>query len=289
MMARAQSVMTTGTNPNYPPYPGSLSGASLAALTRGPVEPIWLPPISHRHFNLIQSFRIQIIFAFPAQSGSAAEGKKAVESKLYDYTDYLYTLIGRFCFMEKPIVRLEVAIRFELNPYLTRETAFSSAQVLLRPFRRLRNITKPVVSSITMTDPNNFDVELLPTLNTLAADKSFAEYVESWFRDLSIDESTIEDPPAFDAYWQLKKLLSDIEQHCLNQSKLEEFADLLQAARVVREDDNLPQFREIWDRVVNVWLDYLSSEKQFQSGVESSIDAIYGVVTNSSGRGRTLE
>jgi len=262
---------------------------STGAWSAGPVEPIWLPPISQRHFNLIQSFRIKILFAFPAHMGSTVEDQKAVELKLYDYTDHLHRLVGRLRLIEKPILRLEVAINFGQSPFLDRGTAFSSAQILLRPFQRLRNITKPLVPRIMMTDHNNIDVELLPTSNTLAADKNFIKYVESWFWDLSSDEWIVEDPPLFDAYWKLKKLIFNIKEHCLNQPKIEEFADLLHAARVVREDDNLPQFREIWDRVVNIWFDYLSYEKQFQSGVSSSIDAIYGVVSNGSRQSHTLE
>jgi hypothetical protein len=280
-------MMARGVSYNYSSSGQSVHAGSSSSSATGPVEPVWAPPISQRHFNLIQSFRIQIVFAFPGQPRSSDE--KPVESKLYEYTDHLHSLIGRLRLLQKPIVCLEVAIKFENIPFLEKKTAFSSAQILLRPFRRLRNVTRPGVSSIEMTDANNLQIELLPTWNLNEVDRNFAEYVEYWFRDLSSDESRIEDPPIFDAYWELKKLLGSINQHCYNQPKLDEFVDLLHAARIVREDDNLPQFREIWDRVVNVWFDYLNYEKEFQSSVALSIDAIYGTISNDSGKGRAWE
>ncbi|TVY84972.1 Transcriptional activator somA [Lachnellula suecica] len=260
-------------------------GTSHSVATRGSLEstptvtdPIWVPPLATRNFDLIQSFRIQIVFAFPGQPHSADADDKAIESKLYDYTDHLHRLIGRLCLTQKPIVNLQVEIRFENNPELTRELAFSSAQILLRPFRRLRNVLKPAVRSIVMMNTNYADIELLPTINTNAVDMNFASYVEYWFKDLSSNEETFEEPPVFHAYWQLKKLLSNIKQHCYNQPRLEEFEELLRAARIVREDDNLPQFRMIWDRVVNVWFDYLAYEKEFQAGVAAEIDGVYGLL-----------
>jgi hypothetical protein len=270
---------------NYNPLSMAVTASPTERLPiSGPAEPTWVPPINPRHFNLIQSFRIHIIFAFPRMANTTMD-EKAVETSLYEWTDHLHRLVGRLLLIQKPIVRLEVAIRFVTNPY-GREKAFSFAQILLRPFQRLRNIVKPAVSSIITTDANHIETELLPTWNAAVADKKFAGYVEQWFRELSSDEMTFVDPPVFDAYWQLKSLLLSIKAHCHNQPRLEEFADLLHAARVVREDDNLPQFREIWDRVVNVWFDYLNYEKEFQSRVALSIDGIYDTVSSGSGKGR---
>jgi len=248
-------------------------------------ESIWVPPIKQSHFNLIQSFRIQISFTFPMLSGSATD-EKSLESKLYESTDHLHRLVGRLCLTHKRIVQLEVSIKFGNSHHVTREKAFSCAQILLRPFQRLKNVVNPGVSSITTVGVHNIDNELLPTWNARAPEKEFADYVEGWFRSISSDGMASLDPPVFDAYWQLKKLLLGIKQHCNNLPKLEEFTDLLHAARVVREEDNLPQFREIWDRVVNVWFDYLNEEKEFQLGISTSIDEIYGTINGGEVEGK---
>lgn len=205
---------------------------------------------------------------------------KDLESKLYESTDHLHRLVGRLCLTHKRIVQLEISIKLSNTHYITREKAFSCARILLHPFQRLRNVVNPGVSSITTIGVNNLDTELLPTWNANAPEKEFADYVENWFRTISSDEMVFIDPPVFDAYWQLKKLLLRIKQNCRNPPKLEEFTDLLHAARVVREEDNLPQFREIWNRVVNVWFDHLNEEKEFQSKVAMSIDGIYGTISD---------
>jgi hypothetical protein len=41
---------------------------------------------------------------------------------------------------------------------------------------------------------------------------------------------------------------------------------------------DLIYFREIWDQVVNIWFDYLNSQKDFQSNIEYLINSIYNIV-----------
>lgn len=271
-----------------PPTNGSLSSRYLNPLSistiLGPVDPIWVPPISWQRFNLIQSFRVHIIFAFPGQPASAAADEKMLESKLYIYTDHLHRLVGRLHLLARPIARLEIAIRFENNPYMERKTAFNSAAVLLRPFRRLRNVSRAEVVEIAMIGPSWTEVDLLPTQASNMADMTFTGFLEYWHRDLCSDEEQLEDSSVFEAFWDLKKMVESILRHNDHHPKLEEFSDLLHAARIVREDDNLPQFREIWDQIVNIWFDHLNQEKAFHSSVASSIEAIYNMIGGGSAK-----
>ena len=89
--------------------------------------------------------------------------------------------------------------------------------------------------------------------------------------------------PVFKAYWQLENLLSRMKEHYHHADpEIGQFADLLHVARTAREAEDLTRFRVIWDRVVDIWFDYLNHQKEFQSNVALSIDAIYGIVKNGS-------
>ena len=73
--------------------------------------------------------------------------------------------------------------------------------------------------------------------------------------------------------------MSSIKEHSYHTSlEFYQLEDLLHAARIAREADNLTCFREIWDQVVNIWFDYLNSQKDFQSNVNCSINSIYNIV-----------
>jgi hypothetical protein len=89
--------------------------------------------------------------------------------------------------------------------------------------------------------------------------------------------------PVFKAYWQLQKLLSFMKEHYRPADpKIEQIARLLYTARLAREVEDLTRFGKIWNQVVNIWLDSLNQQMEFQSNVTLSIDAIYSTVQNGS-------
>jgi hypothetical protein len=269
--------------PTRPPVP----------YTYKPVGPVWDPPLSERYFNMIRSFVIE--FVFPSlirgqnspnyhahgSSNAAAANYKFLELRLYDSCDYLHRLIERLRLIQRPIAHVQIIIKFG-NAYMERNEAFSAAQLLLQPFRRLHNVAKLEVLSITTKDFQDRETELLiPDGISHAADRAFADYVKCWSGDLSSSEPSLECPQVIEAYWELEKLLSSIKEHChYTNPKFHQFTDLLHAARVAREAEDLTRFREIWDQVVNIWFDYLNSQEGFQSHVARSIDAIYDIVGN---------
>jgi hypothetical protein len=112
-----------------------------------PIETYWRPPISDRCFNVIRSFLIEFVFPSPSgpdfanrhahgSSNSDVAIHKILESRLYDYCDHLHKLIERLQLIQRPIAHLDITIKFG-DTYIEREEAFSAAQFLLRPFRRL--------------------------------------------------------------------------------------------------------------------------------------------------------
>ena len=264
-----------------------------------PIETIWRPPISDRCFNMIRSFLIEFVFPsirgpyfvnHPANGSPNADAAihRTLELRLYNYCDHLHNLIGRLQLIHRPIAHLDIIIKFG-DTYIEREEALSAAQFLLRPFRRLYNVARPNVLSITMQDFQGWESELLiPDWNSCTADRTFADrafadYLQCWSRDLSSSQPSCECPQVFEAYWKLKELVSSVKAHCSHAEPIiSQFEDLLQAERVAREAEDLRYFKEIWDQVVNIWFDYLNDRKNFQSNVARSIDAIYDIVGNGS-------
>ncbi|MCJ1251905.1 hypothetical protein MMC30_009143 [Trapelia coarctata] len=260
------------------------------------IDSVWLPPISDKYFNMIRSFLLEVVFpsvrgplsqqsnyrAHPA-SNTDATIHKTVELRLYDYCDSLHRVIGRLQLIQRPIAHLQIIVKLNDN-YLKREEALSAAQLLLRPFRRLHSVGTPKVLSLTMRAFPDRETELLiPSSTPSAAEVTVTDFLKCWSRDLSSAQSSCQSPEVFEAYWKLEKLVATIKEHCFDtEPTFEQFVDLLHSARIAREADDLAHFTEIWDRVVNIWFDYLSSQRDFQSKVARSIEDIYEMV----GKGR---
>lgn len=260
------------------------TGSSTVPYTTGPVEPAWYPPLSSNHFNMIQSFVVEIVL--PPQSDlnpssrrelSPEAASAALESKLYDYCDHLHKLVGRFRLMQRPLTKLKIILKLGKTE-MRREEAMSAAQVLLRPFQRLRNVGKPELPLILINDSEDREVELLnhSERTSFTLDQHFHDYLNDWSSDLSSSGPSLS-PPVFEAYWQLERLLSGIKSHH-SDAKFFQFTKLLHTARVAREADDLSSFRAVWYQVVNIWFDYVNDQKQLRSNVTLSIDVIESTI-----------
>jgi hypothetical protein len=262
MMARQEQDNINGgsSSTHTPAFPGiQQPKRSHIPYTYGPIEPLWCPPISDRCFNMIRSFLIELVFPVrgpyfaihhaPGSPNADAAAHKVRESRLYNYCDHLHRLVERLQLIQRPMAHLDIIIKFG-DTYIKREEAFSAAQFLLRPFRRLYNVAKPNVLSITMKDFQGWETELLiPDWISCTADSTFAEYLKCWSRDLSSSQPSCECPQVFKAYWKLEELLSNVKQHCYHTEPIfSQFGDLLHAARVAREAEDLKHFKEIWIR-----------------------------------------
>ena len=240
------------------------------------IEKLWRPLLSERYFDMIRDFRIMIIF--PALKGSNSH-VNTLESKVYDYCDRLHELIGRLKIPKRNIIRLEITVWFE-HDFMKREEAASAARLLLRPFRRISDIVRPKVSSIRTNDSQCGLIDLLvPDWVSCAADRTFFENLKSWSNDPSSSEPLIWCPQILEAYWKMEELLLSIRrQGHFVEPRFHKFTELLHAARIAREDDDLLRFREIWDEVLQIWADYVDQQKRDQCFVDLSIDAINVIV-----------
>jgi hypothetical protein len=294
-----QDGITAGSSSTRPP---AIRGIQLPTTSAIPCTyklagPIWHPKLSERYFNMIRSFLIELVYPASGLQRSGlqssvtynthgllnvdATNRQTLELRLYDYCDCLHALVGRLQLIQRPITHVQVVIKFG-NTYIERSEAFSAAQLLLQPLRRLRNVANLELLSVTMSDFRDREIELLiPDEIFDVANETFADFVKCWSSNLCSSEPSLECPQVFEAYWQLEKLLASIkERYNYMDPKFSQFTDLLHDARIAREAENLAGFREIWNQVVNIWSDHLNSQEDFQSNVASSIGAIYDIVGN---------
>jgi hypothetical protein len=270
---------------------------SPPAIASRPVKSVWDPPLSERYFTKIQSFRIELLFHDPinyapykppesSTSTSDAE-KQVLELRTSHYCDQLHRLIGRLQLRQRPISRLEITIKFSItyvapSSFPIHKDVFFAVCSLLQPFQRLCKVAKPRVLSITINDFQNRERKLLFGRICCAECRSFAKYLARWPKALSSSQPSFKCEQVLEAYWRLESLLSSIQGHCDAEPRFFQFAELLQAARIARELNNIERFRKIWDRVVTIWFEYLEGQEYFQSSVARSIDAINGIVEKGS-------
>ena len=246
------------------------------------IEPIWNAPLSNRYFDMIQSFRIEIILPSPNACwlpNPHAASHKASLSRLLDYCDHLHILIGRLRTMQRSISRLDIVFKFG-NGYLNREDAFPTAQFLLRPFRRLHNVANPSLLSIAIQDPHGYVELLTPDQAPTPTSTRFGVFLDHLYGLMTSSQPSPE-LPVFKAYWQLTRLLLYMKEHYRHTDpKIRKIARLLYSARYIREVEDCSGFRAIWNQVVETWTDCLHEYVDFQRNMALSIDAIHGTIQN---------
>jgi hypothetical protein len=187
------------------------------------------------------------------------------------------------------IYNLEIFIEVE-DMYQERDETLAAAQVLLRPFRRLRNVFSPWVRSVICSYHHGPNLLVAPTLKIFfpdpmnpqtEADIGFENYLSRWKKELSGGEPAPELSAIPEAYWKLEKLLQTIQSQqgsrCLG--SCETFDSILYAAKVAREAGDLARFREAWDQLVNLWFDYVNQQDQVRENVSKDIDSIYKMIS----------
>jgi hypothetical protein len=291
MMARQEQHNITGNGSSsssyHPPINrnGTPHDSFMVPYASGPAEPAWDPPLMVNYFNMIQSFLVEIVLPLqsgpklPGHQGSPEEVAKALELKLYDYCDDLHKLVGRFRLTQRPLAQLKIVIKLGK---IEREEAISVAQVLLRPFERLRNVGKPEFPLIFINDREDREIDLLKHADCASyiLGQNFYEYLNHWVSDLSSSGPSLS-PPVFEAYWQLERLLSGIRSHH-SDVKFGQFTKLLHTARVAREVDDILSFKAVWDLVVKIWSEYVNDQRLFRSNVALSIDTIGSIIKENS-------
>lgn len=257
----------------------------LPTIVYKPAGPIWNPQLTERYFTMIQSFRIELLFHHPinyrspGSSISDTDKVRVLVSRLARYNDQLHRLIQRL--RKLSLVRLEIIIKFANSNVesLSFQEVFVASWDLLNPFRCLFNVARPRVVSITANDPRSRQfAEIFPSRVSSSETRAFANNLNSWSKDLSSSQPSLKCDQVLEAYWGLENLLSSMKEHCKSEPRFLQFGELLQAARIAREANNLEHFKKIWDRVVAIWFEHLDFQESLQSNVTQSIDAINGIV-----------
>ncbi|KAH7407110.1 hypothetical protein BKA64DRAFT_407235 [Cadophora sp. MPI-SDFR-AT-0126] len=227
-------------------------------------------PLAPHHFSMIRSFIIEVI----VDDGNQVENfynpnmpadPEKLESTTFDFCDHLHKLIGRL--QLQPLTRLQITMRVGEN-YSHWQDALVRTRFLLEPFRRLRNVAQPDVLSVTIQAPGMDEMELLQYL---------PEYLHEWSSDLKSSRFSLQSP-IFEAYWQLEDMVNTLKKHYRHDSRLDSMDEYLHGARVARENDDRETFRMIWGQVVNVYMDYLNYQKEFQTNMAMTIDRINGLL-----------
>lgn len=247
-------------------------------------EPAWNFPICERYFALIHSFRVELIFYFsleptpsPHKPGAADLDSYTVK-KISRLCDDLHLLVARLRLRQQPIARLEIAIKF-LNTHArpssvltSTSTLFPAVEVLLNPFRRLCQVDKPQVLSITINDSRNCEINVLsPGRMDPGARSYYDKYLELWSQDLSNSQASFKFVHALEGYWRIANLVSYIKYHRGTEQKFWKLTELLATAKIARENGNLRSLRNVWDRVATIWFSYLDEQEVFQSKITQSI------------------
>lgn len=258
------------------------------------VEPLWDPPLSERYFAAIQSFQIEIIYPHPITSafeqppGTAEkEAERQKILRLSYFCDQLHRLVARLRLRQRPIAHLQIAIRFshaysKLTRSPTPTELFATVQILLSPFRRLRQVSKAQLLSVIVKDSETRDSNLLLAST---AGETFAQYLKSWSEDLSSSHASSQYVRLLEAYWRMVNLASRINDCCYAVSKIcrcSQFRHLLQAARIAREAGNLDDLRDACDQVAALWLEHLRNQKVHQYNIGQDIEAVDRIIRGES-------
>ncbi|KAK0100576.1 hypothetical protein ONS95_007034 [Cadophora gregata] len=225
------------------------------------------PPLTPHQFSMIRSIIINIIIDDGDETAkpNMAIYSAKMEKTSFDLCDHLQKLVGRL--QLQPLTKLQVAIRFGESDTQLQE-ALRTARILLQPFRRLRNIDHAGVLSITIQPIDRPVTELLHHL---------PKYLHEWSSDLKSSTPFFQSP-IFEAYWQLEDMVRLLKQHYRQDNRLDSMDEYLHRARVARENGDRESFGVIWGRVVDLWVDYLNYQKEFQENVAMKIDRINGLL-----------
>ncbi len=269
LMARNWQPLQPG--PSQTSEVSQVETGSLMASIDGPR---WDPRrLSLKNFSMIRSFIIEIDFVQPTNINGYPlpphfMGSVQLESMLCDYCDQLHKLVGRLRLSS--LNCLQVIIRFGSTQRI-KEDALAAAQFLLQPLRRLRNIPHPEIKYVSI-GPEHCEV----FVHGMGVD-GLNDYVLSWSQDLrSLDPPKAS--PVFDAYWQLERIVEGMKLQYKGDPRLEHLGEIIHAARIARESENVSSFRQLWGRVFNLWMDFLQRQREFESNMAVAVDGINGLL-----------
>ncbi|CZR68680.1 uncharacterized protein PAC_18579 [Phialocephala subalpina] len=231
----------------------------------------------------------------------ADTARQELESRIYEYSDHLHKLVSRLQLTHRRLSRLVIFIKFgDMYSNGNGDEALSAMDILLRPFRRLCNVgsTEVLASHLIGSVGSDEKQEVPYLINNITphpkskhgiseASETFNEYLATFCDSLSASTPSLIPTPAFHAYWKFDALLLKINFHCHHAAAManpdlkagfEQFTDLRQRARVAREDEDLDNFKAMFQLVMAIWQRYLDWERWFQEDIGSEIRGLWDVV-----------
>jgi hypothetical protein len=174
--------------------------------------------------------------------------------------------------MPIPIAYLEVIVKFSKPGVELSNVAllqlFQAMRILLNPFRRLCNVVRPRVSSVTVGNPPGREINILsPGWMIPSARQYYNRYLMLWSKDLASSQALLKVIYILESYWRITNLVSSIVDHCNSEPKFARFATLRDTARFAREQGDAHGLREVWNQVAGLWFEYLKDQETFQSGM----------------------
>jgi hypothetical protein len=272
---------STRSFPHFGSTPFNALSVFPVSFTSSEYGPIWRPSLSESLFNMIRSFDILIElqnyvehFNSPSTvfTDSTTARSQWLESRMYEMTDQIHQLVGRLNLVEPSIFHLDISIA--INGFEDSKEALAAAQVLLRPFDRLRNVISPRVLAIHWSrGTEELPVNLLsPSQAGRAEDNFFSGFLQRWKEKVSSPGPPPEASNASQAYWLLHAMVVDILHHVSSTiGTTFSFEGDLCVGRVAREAGDIVGLREVWDIVLKKWTDYIEGQKSLETRVSCSM------------------
>ncbi|KAF2423087.1 hypothetical protein EJ08DRAFT_664562 [Tothia fuscella] len=254
---------------------------------------IWLPTLAKQYFDMIRSFEINIELPpktssaiFPRHFNQVATAQQAqpneeqLQNYIYEICDQLHQVMGRLELIKPSILHLNVKIVIEA--FQTLDEALAAAQILLKPFKRLRNVANAEVhvSWKTSDIPHNFRwVHISTRDETIATPTSFFGYLRRWQMDLSSAGPLVEPSPTTASYWIFRNTVKEFmsERFAAMYTGLE-MDRLIRAGRVAREADDLVGLHDVIAEFKNKWSKVTDEQRRLEDRVACSLDFIGGMM-----------
>jgi len=171
-------------------------------------------------------------------------------------------------------------------------SAVTHAKALLEPFRRLRNVSKPRVVSISFPEPltsvrygavgmaaaqsqSRLRIDLIRDADSRPA---LSEPVKSFIEDLCKNLASSEPAPeslALKYYATLANTLSEISEHPYwLDSDLSDMGKWMEIVRAAREENDIKSMKSVYVKMVNKLREYSSRYKEFMGEAIKKMQSI---------------
>jgi len=250
--------------------------------------PIWKPSLSDSYFNLIRSFKVEIELQIPSSQQAGSHQRQQMmtvpgqvftnlnehlEKNMYEVCDRIHQVVGRLELAKSSILNLEITVT--INAFHERGEALAALQLLLRPFKRLRNVVHPKVIGVhwrPSSSPIDAWAELLtPIIGGREDDTSIGGFLRRWQAELSSSGPVPAAPKAVRAYWVLHAMLLDISLHKCRGHPNTIFESYFDRGRIAREAGDIVGLQEVWDNVMEDWTKQVAAQKALEDRISCSV------------------